>query len=95
MNTADTVAGAIRFSDSDEGFLQDDLVDLLSRSIKITDTLFTMLDKDRNGAVELADLHRMQVQYSSVALLLSCLSDSHTHASDAWSTEVVQVHAAA
>ena len=35
---------------------------MLSQALNIVGTVFEMLDRDKNGAVELADLHRMQVR---------------------------------
>ena len=47
---------------SDDGGLHDDLIEMLSQALNIVGTVFEMLDRDKNGAVELADLHRMQVR---------------------------------
>lgn len=44
-----------------EGML-DELGDILMHTVNIISNFFEMLDLDRNGNVELADLHRMQVR---------------------------------
>ena len=44
----------------------DDLGDTLMRTVNIISSFFEMLDLDKNGNVELADLHRMQVIAASV-----------------------------
>ena len=41
--------------------MQDPLGDTLMRTVNILSSFFAMLDLDKNGNVELADLHRMQV----------------------------------
>lgn len=41
--------------------MQDDMVERLTRTVNIMSSFFEMLDLDKNGSVELADLHRMQV----------------------------------
>lgn len=41
--------------------MQDELGDVLMRTVNIISNFFEMLDLDKNGNVELADLHRMQV----------------------------------
>lgn len=41
--------------------VQDELGDNLMRTVNIISSFFEMLDLDKNGNVELADLHRMQV----------------------------------
>lgn len=41
--------------------MQDELADILMRTVNIISNFFEMLDLDKNGNVELADLHRMQV----------------------------------
>ena len=41
--------------------MQDELGDILMRTVNIISNFFEMLDLDKNGNVELADLHRMQV----------------------------------
>lgn len=42
--------------------MQDPLGDILMRTVNILSSFFAMLDLDKNGNVELADLHRMQVR---------------------------------
>lgn len=42
--------------------MQDELGDILMRTVNIISNFFEMLDLDKNGNVELADLHRMQVR---------------------------------
>lgn len=41
--------------------MQDDMVDRLTRTVNIISSFFELLDLDKNGSVELSDLHRMQV----------------------------------
>ena len=43
--------------------MQDELGDILMRTVNIISNFFEMLDLDKNGNVELADLHRMQVRH--------------------------------
>lgn len=43
--------------------MQDELGDVLMRTVNIISNFFEMLDLDKNGNVELADLHRMQVRH--------------------------------
>ena len=45
--------------------VQDELADILMRTVNIISNFFEMLDLDKNGNVELADLHRMQVCWRS------------------------------
>ncbi len=46
--------------------VQDELGDTLMRTVNIISSFFEMLDLDKNGNVELADLHRMQVSDSAL-----------------------------
>ncbi len=46
--------------------VQDELGDTLMRTVNIISSFFEMLDLDKNGNVELADLHRMQVGDSAL-----------------------------
>ena len=46
--------------------MQDELGDILMRTVNIISNFFEMLDLDKNGNVELADLHRMQVSMSDM-----------------------------
>lgn len=46
--------------------VQDELGDTLMRTVNIISSVFEMLDLDKNGNVELADLHRMQVSDSAL-----------------------------
>ena len=48
------------------GGVQDELGDTLMRTVNIISSFFEMLDLDKNGNVELADLHRMQVSGSAI-----------------------------
>ena len=57
---------------SDDGGLHDDLIEMLSQALNIVGTVFEMLDRDKNGAVELADLHRMQVRQQPADMTGSC-----------------------
>ena len=41
--------------------MRDEIGDVLMRTVNIISSFFEMLDLDKNGNVELADLHRMQV----------------------------------
>ena len=46
--------------------VQDELGNTLMRTVNIISSFFEMLDLDKNGNVELADLHRMQVSDSAL-----------------------------
>lgn len=55
-------------SESGRSFLegmQDDMVDRLTRTVNIISSFFELLDLDKNGSVELSDLHRMQVGFTA------------------------------
>ena len=47
---------------------------MLSQALNIVGTVFEMLDRDKNGAVELADLHRMQARQRPADTTESCAS---------------------
>ena len=52
--------------------VQDELGDTLMRTVNIISSFFEMLDLDKNGNVELADLHRMQVNDSALCKWSHC-----------------------
>ncbi|KAK9811376.1 hypothetical protein WJX72_002779 [[Myrmecia] bisecta] len=54
----------------DRNMLEKDLVNGVARTITTLDQLFTMLDLDKNGFVELSDLHRMQDDLGELGLAI-------------------------